>query len=71
MIQYNLLGRFSAAVLAALMIWIVSVAGASAAQRMAVKNDIANIRSGPDVKSELLWQIEKYHPVLVLEKKGP
>ena len=36
---------------------------------MAVKSDIANIRSGPGVKFELLWQVEKYHPILVLEKK--
>lgn len=41
-----------------------------AGERMAVKADIANIRSGPGTKYELLWKIEKYHPVLILEKKG-
>lgn len=70
LIRYNLSVRFSAAVLAAVMIWIVSPIDAVAAERMAVKSDIANIRSGPSAKSELLWQIEKYHPVLVIEKKG-
>jgi SH3-like domain-containing protein len=43
---------------------------AGAAERMAVKEDIANIRSGPGANYELLWQIEKYHPVLIVEKKG-
>lgn len=42
----------------------------AAAERMSAKGDIANIRSGPGAKNELLWQIEKYHPVLVVEKKG-
>ena len=37
---------------------------------MAVKSDTANIRSGPSVTFDLLWQIEKYHPILVVEKKG-
>lgn len=46
-----------------------AVAWAQDAERMAVKSDIANIRSGPGVKFELLWQVEKYHPILVLEKK--
>lgn len=52
-------------------ILIAWTAAAQAAERMAVKADIANVRSGPGVKYELLWQIEKYHPVLVVEKKGP
>ena len=36
---------------------------------MAVNADIANIRSGPGVTYELLWQVEKYHPLLVIGKK--
>jgi len=43
---------------------------AAAAERMAVKSDVANIRSGPGVEHEILWQIEKYHPLLILEAKG-
>ena len=41
-----------------------------AAERMAIKSDVANIRSGPGVKNELLWQIEKYHPILVVGREG-
>lgn len=40
-----------------------------AAERMAVAADTANIRSGPGPKFDQLWQVEKYHPLLVLEKK--
>ncbi len=40
-----------------------------AAERMAVKATIANLRSGPGGKYEVLWQVEKYHPILVIEKK--
>jgi SH3-like domain-containing protein len=41
-----------------------------AAERMAVKAKIANLRSGPGSKYEVLWQVEKFHPILVIEKKG-
>ena len=41
-----------------------------AAERMAVNAETANIRSGPGLDNELLWQVEKYYPVLVIEKKG-
>ena len=50
--------------------FIITAGDAVAAERMAAKGDIANIRSGPGTKHELLWQIEKYHPVLVVEKRG-
>lgn len=39
-----------------------------AEERMAVIADVANLRSGPDVSHEVLWQVEKYHPLLVIEK---
>jgi SH3-like domain-containing protein len=40
------------------------------AERMAVKSDTANIRSGPGMEYEQLWQIEKYHPLMIIQKKG-
>ncbi|MBT8340918.1 MAG: SH3 domain-containing protein [Desulfatitalea sp.] len=36
---------------------------------MAVSVEKANVRSGPSAKSELLWQVERYHPLLVIERK--
>jgi SH3-like domain-containing protein len=44
---------------------------AAKSQRMAVMSEVANIRSGPSAKSQVLWQVERYYPVLVIEKKGP
>ena len=40
------------------------------ADRMAVKAAIANLRSGPGSKYDVLWQVEKFHPLLVIQKKG-
>jgi SH3-like domain-containing protein len=42
---------------------------AAASQRMSVKADIANIRAKPDIGADTLWQVEKYYPLLILEKK--
>ncbi len=42
----------------------------SFAQRVSVKVPEANIRSGPGTKYEIIWKIEKYHPLKVTEKKG-
>ena len=43
---------------------------AAASERMAVKVNTANIRSGPSTGADLLWRVEKYYPILVVEKKG-
>lgn len=40
------------------------------AERLAIKSDIANIRSGPGTNTEVLWQVEKYYPVEVVHKQG-
>ena len=36
---------------------------------MSVKAETANIRAKPDTNSDTLWQVEKYYPLLILEKK--
>ena len=38
------------------------------AERLAVNSDVANIRSGPGTGYEVLWQVEKYTPMNVLDK---
>ncbi len=38
------------------------------AQRLTVTADIANIRSGPGTNYEVLWQVEKFHPVWIINK---
>jgi uncharacterized protein YgiM (DUF1202 family) len=40
------------------------------AERMAVKSNVANIRSGPGTQHERLWQVERYYPLTIIEKKG-
>ena len=40
-----------------------------AEERLAVTSKIANVRSGPGTSYDILWQVEKYHPLIVLEKK--
>lgn len=45
--------------------------GAAAAERMAVSGSEANVRSGPGPTHDVLWRIEKYHPIEVQEASGP
>ena len=40
------------------------------AQRLSVKANIANIRSGPNTSDPVIWQVEKYHPIQVIQKQG-
>ena len=40
------------------------------AERLTVESSLANIRSGPGTKYDILWQIGQYHPILVLKKSG-
>lgn len=40
------------------------------AKRLTVAVDVANIRSGPGTKYDILWKIGKYHPLNILEKSG-
>ncbi|MBF0204433.1 MAG: SH3 domain-containing protein [Desulfamplus sp.] len=38
-------------------------------ERLSVKAKLANVRSSPKIDGEVLWQIEMYYPVIVVEKK--
>lgn len=44
---------------------------AVAAERMAVKSKVANVRADPGTKGDILWQMERYYPVIIIEKKAP
>ena len=46
------------------------VSGAALAERLAIAAPIANIRSGPGTGHDILWKVEKYHPIFVLKKSG-
>jgi SH3-like domain-containing protein len=40
------------------------------AERLTVNSAIANIRSGPGTNYDILWNVEKNHPLYILEKSG-
>jgi SH3-like domain-containing protein len=42
----------------------------AAAERLSVNTDTANIRTGPDTNDAVIWQVEKYHPLTVIQKQG-
>ena len=42
----------------------------NAAEYVSVKKDGVNIRSGPDTKKEILWEVFKNFPLKVIKKKG-
>ena len=58
--------------LAVVLFWVaLCLPGALlGAERFAVSAAIANIRSGPGTNFDVVWKVERYYPVLVLEKKG-
>lgn len=43
---------------------------APGAERYAISAPIANIRSGPGTNFDVIWKVERYYPVLVLERQG-
>lgn len=49
---------------------IMLLAGAASAERLAVSAPVANIRSGPGTNHNVLWKVEKYFPLQVIEKSG-
>ena len=54
-----------------LLIFLISInAGTAMAERLTVVVSVANIRSGPGSKYDILWKVEKYYPVFVIEKRN-
>ena len=49
---------------------LLTMAHVVSAERMAVSVPIANIRSGPGENYDILWAVEKYHPLDVFKKSG-
>ena len=52
-----------------LFVLIFFYAGAAMAERLTVVASVANIRSGPGSKYDILWKVEKYYPIMVIDKK--
>ena len=49
---------------------IMLLAGIASAERLAVSAPVANIRSGPGTSHNVLWKVEKYFPLRIIEKSG-
>jgi SH3-like domain-containing protein len=49
---------------------IMVFAGLAHAERLTVSAPVANIRSGPGTSHNVLWKVEQYFPILVIEKSG-
>lgn len=41
------------------------------AERLSVTVNIANVRSAPGTDGVVMWQVEKFYPLQIIEKKGP
>ncbi len=52
------------------LIFVLVCAGDAGAERLAVGVGKANIRSGPGTNSDILWSVDKYYPVDVINKRG-
>ena len=65
---FNRFTRIGFVVLSVLL--FLSAGDVMAQERLSVTSDIANMRSGPGTKSDILWKAEKYYPVIVVEKEG-
>jgi SH3-like domain-containing protein len=51
-------------------LFVIVFAATADAERLAISAPEANIRSGPGVAHDVLWKVEKYFPILVIEKSG-
>ncbi len=49
---------------------IMLLAATASAERLAVSAPVANIRSGPGTNHNVLWKVEKYFPIRIIEKSG-
>ena len=68
---YILVKTCSIASIASISIALLIIFSSSAlAERLTVAVSIANIRSGPGSMYDILWKVEKYHPIFVLKKSG-
>jgi SH3-like domain-containing protein len=48
---------------------VLGITGIAWAERLSVNVDIANVRAGPDNNEMVIWQVEKYYPLNVIQTK--
>lgn len=52
------------------LLFLLTAASIVQAERLSVRTNIANIRSGPSTGDPVIWQVEKYHPLNVVRSMG-
>jgi len=40
------------------------------AERLAISANVANVRSGPGTQYDIIWKVEKYHPLFIVNKSN-
>ena len=53
-----------------ILLLVLGFSATALAERLAVSAPVANIRSGPGTRHNILWKVEKFFPVLVIDKSG-
>ena len=53
-----------------ILLVLLGFAATALAERLAVSAPVANIRSGPGTRHNVLWKVEKYFPLQVIDKSG-
>ena len=53
-----------------LFLLILGFSATALAERLAVSAPVANIRSGPGKRHNVLWKVERFFPLLVIDKSG-
>ncbi|PIP41224.1 MAG: hypothetical protein COX19_04100 [Desulfobacterales bacterium CG23_combo_of_CG06-09_8_20_14_all_51_8] len=61
-------GKFKTISFISVLLLMVLAATDADAERLAVNSSVANVRSGPGTNYEVLWQVEKYTPLQVVDK---
>ncbi len=52
-----------------LLVFLVLIcANLAHAERLAISATVANVRSGPGTKYDIIWKVEKYHPLFIINK---
>ena len=52
------------------LLLVLGFSATALAERLAVSAPVANIRSGPGTGHKVLWKVEKFFPLLVIDKSG-
>ncbi len=58
-------------VYSAILVFLVLISANFAyAERLAISANVANVRSGPGTQYDIIWKVEKYHPLFIVKKSN-